>query len=72
MNIIKVRVIPNAKKQKIVQNADIFRVYVNAPAEGGRANKALIAALAEYFDINKNSIKIIKGERSRDKVVQIR
>ncbi len=69
--LIKVKVIPNAKKNKVVESEGLFKVYVNAPAVDGKANKALIAVLSEYFNIRKGSIKIVRGEKSREKVVEV-
>ncbi len=66
---IKVKVIPKAKKEKILKEKDILKVYIKEVPEKGRANKRLIELLAEYFKINKNKIRIIKGEFSREKVI---
>ncbi len=68
--IINIKVIPRAKKVRI-QNGDPLRVYVNQPPEDGRANDAVIKLLAKHFDISKSQIKIIKGEKSREKIIQI-
>ncbi len=68
---IKVKVIPNAKKEKVVQDLEYIKVYVNQPPLEGRANKRLVELLAEYFKIDKKSIKIIQGERSRVKLIKI-
>jgi uncharacterized protein (TIGR00251 family) len=68
---IKVRVIPRAKKQKIEEIEGILRVYLNEPAEGGRANKKLIEVLAEHFKIKKYNLQIIRGLKTRDKLVEI-
>lgn len=46
-------------------------VSVKARAEKGKANKEVIAALAEYFGITKPNIKILSGHASRDKTIQI-
>ena len=69
--LIKIKVIPNAKKNKVVESEGLFKVYVNAPAVDGKANKALLAVLSEYFNIRKGSIKIVRGEKSREKVVEV-
>lgn len=71
MKQIKVKVIPNAKKNRIVQEREVFKVYVNAPAVEGKANKALIEILADYFQVRKSSIKIIRGEKAREKVIEL-
>lgn len=69
---INIRVIPNAKKNEVIQEADCLKVKVTAPPVEGKANKALVEILAEYFNVRKNAIKIIKGERSKNKVILIK
>lgn len=67
-----VRVITNAKQNKIVEEAGRIKVYLTAPPVEGKANKALIELLAEYFKVKKKQIVIVRGEKSRDKVLKIR
>ncbi|MEO0118610.1 MAG: DUF167 domain-containing protein [candidate division WOR-3 bacterium] len=69
--IIKIQVIPNAKKNEIVKEKDRLKVYLTAPPIEGKANKVLIEILAEYFNVKKGQIKIIKGEKSKDKIIEI-
>ncbi len=45
-----------------------FSVAVREPAEGGRANRAVEAALAKYFNVSASSIKIVAGRTVRRKV----
>ena len=40
--IINIKVIPKAKKQKIVQEENRLKVYLKSPPEDGKANKELI------------------------------
>ncbi len=68
---VKVRVIPRAKKSKIETFNDGLKVYVNSPAIEGRANKELIEALAQYYKVRKCNITVIKGQKQRNKLVQI-
>lgn len=46
-------------------------VAVAAPAEDGRANAAVRAALAEAFGVRARYVRIVGGLRSRDKVAEI-
>ncbi|MEK6887512.1 MAG: DUF167 domain-containing protein [Candidatus Aenigmatarchaeota archaeon] len=69
--LIDVKVVPNASKNKVLKNGDVYRVYVNSPAADGKANKALMDVLSEHFSVKKNSIRIVRGEKSRNKVVEI-
>ena len=69
--LINIRVIPRAKKEQIKKDGDILKVYVSAPPEDGRANKAVIKLLAEHFAVPKSKIEIIKGEKNRNKIIKI-
>lgn len=69
---LNIKVIPNAKQNKIVEEVGRFKVYLTAPPVGGKANKALIEFLAEHFGVKKNQIKIVRGEKSREKVVVVK
>jgi len=69
---IAVNVIPNAKQADVLEESENnFRVKVDAPPKEGKANKRLIEVLAQYFDVAKSKIKIVKGEKSRQKIVEI-
>ncbi len=68
---INIKVVPNAKKNEVIQQADHLKIKIAAPPVEGKANKVFIEVLAEYFNVKKSAIKIIKGEKSRDKVVMI-
>ena len=68
---LNIRVITKTKQQKVVKEEGRLKVYLNAPPIEGKANKELIITLADYFKIKKNKIKIVKGFKSRDKVIEI-
>ncbi|MBU1112854.1 MAG: DUF167 domain-containing protein [Candidatus Omnitrophica bacterium] len=68
---IKVKVIPRARKTRIIQEKDILKVYLNEPAIHGRANQKLIELLAQHYQVKKYQITIIKGQKQREKLVQI-
>lgn len=69
---INIRVIPRAKQEKIEITPKGLKVYFPDPALEGRANKKLVEMLAEYYQVKKYDITIIKGEKIRDKVVEIK
>lgn len=69
---VNLRVIPRARQNKITTDADgTIRVHITAAPVDGAANDAVIRALAEHFHVPKSQIKIIRGETSRDKVVEL-
>lgn len=69
---IEVKVIPAARKNAIRPESGMFKVYLTAPAVDGKANKALIEFLAEHYQVRKYQIQIIKGLKSRHKVIIIK
>jgi uncharacterized protein len=68
---LNIKVIPNAKREKLVEETGRLKVYLTAPPVDGKANKALIAFLAEHYNVKKSAVKIVRGETGREKVVEI-
>ena len=69
---IVVTVVPQARRAHVESlESGGLRVAVTAPPREGRANAAVIAALAEHFHISRSRVRIVRGERSRKKVVEI-
>ena len=66
-----IRVIPRAKQNKVVEEDGRVKVYLTAPPVEGRANQALIEVLAAHFQVRRGDIRIVRGEKSRDKLIQI-
>jgi len=63
---------PNAKKPRIEKDMlGILHVYVNKPPLEGKANKAIIESLAEFFNTKKNKIMLLSGDKSKIKVFEI-
>ncbi len=66
------KIIPHARQNKIVtEGSDAFKIYLTASPHNGQANRALIKVLADYFEVGKNKVRIIKGEKSREKVIWV-
>jgi len=69
---ISVKVTAKAKQNKIVKISDAeYKVYVTAAPERGKANEKVTELLSEYFDVSKSSIKILRGENTNKKLVEI-
>ena len=70
---LQIRVTPRAKRPGVETAGDgTLVVKVREPAEDGRANTAVIEALAEHFGVAKHAITIVHGQSSRRKLVEIR
>lgn len=69
---IEVIVHPNAKRQRIERDLlGTLHIYVNQPPLEGKANRATIEALAEYFKVSKANVKLISGFKSKHKLFSI-
>jgi uncharacterized protein (TIGR00251 family) len=70
--IVAVRAKPGVKKGYIKRlDAKSFEVAVSEPPVKGRANAAIIKALALHFNIPSYQISIISGQASRLKKIKI-
>jgi uncharacterized protein (TIGR00251 family) len=75
---ISVKVIPAARKNEVIDegvdllNLRHFKVKTTTPPEDGKANKAVIELLAEFFAVKKSAIEIISGGTSRTKIIEIK
>jgi uncharacterized protein YggU (UPF0235/DUF167 family) len=49
----------------------LYKVEVKARAIHGKANEAVVRALAEYFDTAPSLIKLISGHKNKAKVFEI-
>ena len=69
---IFVKAKPNAREEEVLKvDENHFVVAVKEPPVGGKANEAIVRALAEYFKIPKSQVRITSGHTSRQKVVEI-
>lgn len=69
---IALKITPNAKRSEILGWEDgVLKVKIAAPAVDGKANAVLVRFLAESFGVAKSHIVILKGETSRNKLVEV-
>ncbi|MFC1935171.1 DUF167 domain-containing protein [Chloroflexota bacterium] len=69
---INLHVQPGARRNEVVGLAvGVLRVRVTAPAQGGKANKALVELLADLLGVSRGRIRILRGHTSRDKVISV-
>ena len=69
---LKVRVKPGSKREGVKEIApDHLEVKVSAPPERGKANERVVELLAKHYGVRKSAVKIVKGETSREKIVEI-
>src|SRR2546422_3244951 len=69
---ISIRVQPRASRNAVVGwTGDTLNIRLTAPPVEGAPNAACLAFLANLLDLPQSHIEILKGARSRDKVLRI-
>ena len=70
--ILTLYIQPGAKSSEVVGlHGDTLKIKLASPPIDGKAHKALLQFIAEQFDIPLRQIKLIRGEKSRHKTVEI-
>jgi len=69
---IKVKVKANSSKEEIKKISETeFILSVKEPPIENKANEAVLKLLSEYFNVPKSNISILKGQTSKNKIIQI-
>ena len=69
---LAVRVQPGSSADEVRAFRDgVLALRVSAPAIEGRANKAACWLLAKRLGVPPSSVSVVRGERSRDKLIAI-
>ncbi len=72
-SLLRLRVRPGASRNGLEGiHGGALKVSVSAQPEKGKANKAVLAALAAALGLRKQDLSLAKGEGSRDKWVAVR
>ena len=67
-----VRVVPRARRNAVEVTEDgSLRVRVTAAPADGKANEALVSLLSKRLRVPKSSVRIVRGHRARNKVVEV-
>lgn len=63
---------PADKEEKVEEiDSTTFKISVREPPLQGRANAALIQAVANHFNVPASRVRILMGHTSRHKVIEI-
>ena len=70
--IISVKVVPGASRDRVVgRYGEAVKVQVSAPAEGGKANKAVLVLLAEALGVRPSAVRLVRGQSQSRKVIEV-
>jgi uncharacterized protein YggU (UPF0235/DUF167 family) len=69
---VRLRVAPGGSASRILgRHGDGWKVRVAAAPERGRANDALVDLLAETLAVRRESVSVVSGAGSRNKIVEL-
>lgn len=67
---IKVKVVPDAKEEKIEQlKDDEYRIWVKVPAEHNRANIRILELIRNLY--KDTSVRLVSGHHSPSKIIAV-
>lgn len=67
---LTVHVHPRARRRRVEKvGSGEYKIHVLAPPFKGEANKEVIETLATHFDLSPSQVKIVKGFKSRRKII---
>ena len=69
--IVEVSVKTSAKNSFIQKKENIYHVSIKSKAVNNAANLELIDILSKYFNVSKSSVKILRGIKSKRKLIEI-
>ena len=69
--MLSVKVKPNARVNAISRENDQLVIRIHAPAQDGKANKAVVEYLAEVLDVPRSCIEIVGGMTSQHKRIAV-
>jgi len=70
---LKVKAVPGASRTEVVGRlGEALKIRVAAPPEGGQANRAILALLAERLGLPAADVTLVSGAVSPAKVVALR
>ena len=71
--VFSVRVQPRASKNEVAgELGGALKIRLQAPAVENRANEALVEFLAHLLKTPKAAVRILSGDRSRTKRIEVR
>ena len=68
---LHVKVTPNSRTEEVKQNGDTLLVKVKEPPREGKANAAMVKAVAKHFGVSSDSVRIVSGHTGRNKIIEI-
>jgi hypothetical protein len=70
--LLNIKIKPNASQNRCLAiKEEYLEVAIHAKPHDNEANRALVVWLAEFLSVPKSSIELLKGHKSRYKLLQL-
>ena len=69
--IVAVAAHPKASRRRVLWDGEVLHVWVVEPAADGRANRAVLEAIAEAAGVRPSSVQLLRGATTRRKHVSV-
>ena len=69
--ILQLQVQPRAKRNRLVRQQEEWKLQLTAPPIEGKANQACIEFLAQGLGIARSRVRLLAGEKSRHKRIEL-
>ncbi len=71
--LLRLRVLPRSSKNEVVGEAGnkVLTIKVRAAPTDGKANEAVLEVLASHLKVPKNKLRLVRGHKSKNKIVEI-
>lgn len=71
--VLRIHAVPRAGRNRVQgPHGDALKISLKAPPVDGKANRELLAFLAEILDLPPRQLSLLSGEGSREKRVEVR
>lgn len=74
---IHIHVVPGSKQQSVekqgqdIYGHEVYKVKIREKPVDGEANRGALRALAEHFGVPMRNVRLVSGETSREKIIEI-
>ncbi len=68
---LSVHVIPRSSREEIIEKNGIWKIYLHESPERGKANEKVCELIARKLEIPKSKVKIVRGETSKNKWIEV-
>ncbi len=67
-----VKIKTNARADEVIREGNQLSIKTKELPVEGRANKAVIRLISDYFGVPQSSVRIVSGLNSKNKIIEVK